>query len=351
MAVIKIKLTKILILASLVCVAASERTNGNTLSAEALSSRSFSPDCLEWKISGVCIWLKCSIFGCRVVTTPRISHRLPDLMVAAYPHTKDSPLEGMSLILGLLGDAVDGIYLGGSITGIGNELVQHDTLQFNEVDVVGNPAANSKISSRFLCRSATKPSFPYYISLVDAVSWRSGLPDGLKDEALSPGKREIGNWPSHTWGSVYPRSGFLIQNHSGKAAAVSCQRAVDIVLRDGEGHVVKPFSKGKSNTVQRGDARARNEIECNQSGGYWQSGDLSRCMTQTWQQWLPESDERTDRWQLLLPTRSDRCETFGETEQWPHSTIAQDGKYIWNYWAKYKCCVKAGGVLLAHFEF
>ena len=64
---------------------------GDTLSTEEIVARSQSTDCLDWKISGICIWLRCSIFGCQVVTTPRISHHLPDFVVSSYAQTGQSP--------------------------------------------------------------------------------------------------------------------------------------------------------------------------------------------------------------------------------------------------------------------
>ena len=239
---------------------------------------------------------------------------------------------------------------GGSITGVGNELVQQESLQFNEVDVIGNPAANILDFGRFLCKSASKPLFPYFISLIDHAAWRSGLPDGERMEANTPGQREIGKWPHHTWGSVYPRSGFVFQNHPGKAAAVSCQRAIDVVLGDNTGHISSVFSPNSFNIVRRGDIDAESESDCARSGGRWNNRE-SECRTQSWYQWLPQSDESKDRWQMILPIRSEACETFGESDVWPHDSLAPDGKYIWNYWAKYKCCVKAGGILLSEFDF
>ena len=313
-------------------------------------SRSMSVDCLEWKIAGICIWLKCSLFGCFIVTTPKISHRLPDLAVISYPQSTETPWTQMRSIFEISQSPAFSVLSGGSIAGIGNELLQQESLQFNEVDVIGNPAANILDFGKFLCKSASKPLFPYFVSLIDHEAWRSGLPDSKRKEASTPGEREIGNWPHHTWGSVFPRAGFVFQNHPGKAAAVSCQRAIDVVLGDNTGHIASNFSKNSFNVVKRGDTDAKNESACARSGGRWNNRE-SDCRAQSWYQWLPHSDESSDRWQMILPMKSESCETFGESEIWPHSLLARDGKYIWNYWAKYKCCVKAGGFLLSEFDF
>ena len=328
---------------------------GGSVTTADIVSRSLSVDCLEWKISGICIWLKCTILGCFVVTTPRISHRLPDFVVSAYPQTMQSPWTEIRSILAAFSTPSKELLSGGSIVGVGTDRLQQDSLHFNEVDVIGSPAANFTKLGKFLCRSQTKPFFPYFVSVADAIAWRSGLPDVLEHESTTPGVREIGRWPHFTWGNVYPRGGFVIQNHPGKAAAVSCQRGIDVVLRDGSGHVVKPLSKTRKNRVARGDRAAKSQHECNLSGGRWafnpKFDNVGQCVKQVWHQWLPNSNEKIDRWQMLLPSHSSKCETFGESETWRHDAIADDGKYVWNYWAKYKCCVKAGGILLSHFDF
>lgn len=340
----------IVLISSIVLLSNSTRSISDPITTADIVSRSMSIECLEWKISGVCIWLKCSIFGCSIVTTPKISHRLPDLTVSSYPQSTDTPWIEMKSIFGPDRNQAVSSYSGGNISGVGNYLLQQESLRFNEVDVIGNPAAHKLNFGRFLCQSTSKPLHPYFVSLFDHVAWRSGLPDGERMEATTPGIREIGNWPHHTWGSVYPRSGFVFQNHAGKAAAVSSQRAVDVVLGDNTGHVSNVISQHRFNIVSRGDIDAGNASDCSRSGGRW-SDRQSTCRAQSWYQWLPQSDENNDRWQMILPTESKSCETFGEVEFWPHDTLAHDGKYIWNYWAKYKCCIKAGGVLLSEIDF
>ncbi len=329
--------------------------HGDTLSTGEIIAKSQSQTCLEWQISGACIWLKCSIFGCRIVTTPRISHRLPDFVVAAYPHQGDSPWP-----TGLVGrddhkgPALDTIS-GGAITGVGTSILLRDELKFNEVDVIGGPATQLLKFNRFLCRSDSRPLFPYFRSLHDAGLWRSGRADLARRESHKAGLREIGSWPEYTWGSVFPRIGFVIQSHAGKAAAVASQRAIDIVFEEHATQHSAAAGNLRAERVTRGDPTATTARECHQSGGQWQTAphlqNASQCVQQEWHQWLPDANEQTDRWQMLLPHYSNRCETFGEQPEWIHPGVAPSGRYLWNYWAKYKCCVKAGGILLQHFEF
>ena len=48
-------------------------------------------DCLDWKIVGVCLKLKCGIFGCRIKARPWVEHRIPDLVVSAYNEPGENP--------------------------------------------------------------------------------------------------------------------------------------------------------------------------------------------------------------------------------------------------------------------
>ncbi|EKP6830945.1 TraU family protein, partial [Escherichia coli] len=41
------------------------------------------------------------------------------------------------------------------------------------------------------------------------------------------------------WGSVYHRSGFVMQSDDDRAAAVGAQRVADIITRMGESHVYR----------------------------------------------------------------------------------------------------------------
>ncbi len=326
--------------------------SGNSITTTDLIARSQSLSCLDWKISGICIWLKCSIFGCFIVTTPRISHRLPDVVFQVYPNAFEPPWQS-----GLDYQVFDNSneISGGILSGVTQSNRQSDSLQFNEVDAIGSPAVGRLKFGRFLCKSAAKAFFPYFISVEDHVSWRGAGADATKMESITPGVREIGQWPHFTWGSVYPRIGFLIQSNSAKGAAVSAQRAADLIFHDQSGHIVRPLSSKFSNRVARGNTRAKNESECNLSGGSWETdsrGDSGPiCRTQTWQQWLPRSNEKKDKWQMILPKSVNSCETFGQQRDFDENKIAADRKYIWNYWGNYKCCVHPGGKLIKAFDF
>lgn len=330
-------------------------SNSKTITTPQIIAHSVSADCLDWRISGICLWLKCTILGCYVVSTPKIAHRLPDFVVTAYPQTANSPWEEIRSIFSAIKIAPDLPLSGGNLAGVGTDFLHQESLRFNEVDIIGNPALAFNQYAKFLCQSEVQPLVPYYLSVLDAFAWRSGALDLFKSETLTRGEREIGKWPEFTWGSVYPRSGFVLQNHSGKAAAVASQRAIDILLRNGERHVHKSIFKAGKKVVVRGNTDAKKEQACQLSGGLWKVypriNEVGTCEKQTWHQWLSESNEKIDKWQILAPSYSQNCETFGQNPHWPHKEVASDDAYVWNYWRTYKCCTKAGGILLQDFEF
>lgn len=328
--------------------------SAQTINTAQIITGSYSQDCLDWRITGLCLWLKCTLFGCYVVSTPRIAHRLPEFTVSAYSQTGQPPWQETKPILEAAASSMNSIISGGHLTGIGTGERHQESFLFNEADVIGNPALSLLKFGKFLCKPQVKPFHPYYLSILDAVAWRSGLPDSLRPESITPGAREIGNWPRSTWGSVYPRSGLLLQSDPAKAAAVISQRAIDIVTRDRSGHVHRSGGDRSVFDVVRGDPKSRNAASCELSGGSWKDetrNEPAKCVTQTWRQWATASNEKTDRWQMLLPRRSKRCESFGAEGDWSNGKIADQGNYMWNYWREYKCCVKAGGSLVKTVEF
>ena len=116
----------------------AEESDAQSFGLDALAESALSTDCLDWKIDGICLWIRCSIFGCYVVTSPLISHRLPDLVVQSYINPGEPPWEEWKPISKALAAAsssiagsVFGFELGGGTAGTGASVHKFsDSLQY-----------------------------------------------------------------------------------------------------------------------------------------------------------------------------------------------------------------------------
>lgn len=299
--------------ASLLLIAA---TSAFALNTSTIVSSALSPDCLEYRVVGICYWLRCTLFGCSVRTSVKVRHYVPDAVVSSYSNTGENPwleVRAMSMPNPTARAGGDGT------TNLDNE---NNLSRFKNADVIGHPAGSvfSQFASAsgYTCEGAGTAFMPYLLSTLDTLAWRYNIPEMAYPEALIPGLREVGNRTSlDLWGNVYPRGGFLHQTDDYKSGAVVAQRAGDIVTRRGQSHVYQPIL-----------ASARD--------GYWPAGALL------------ESDASTGKWQELTPTLSTSCAVF------PHSRTrvqALQGDYAWALWRPYSCCQRRGQVFLGSVDF
>lgn len=225
-----------------------------SINSAAIVASSLSPQCLEYKVVGICYWLLCSTFGCKVKTSTKVRHYVPDAVVSAYSNTGANPWAELSV----LGTPTPLSQAGNDATT--NHIGENAALKFKEADVIGHPggATFSQFASAsgYACQGATLPLVPYFVSTLDPIAWRYGIPETVYPEALIPGRREVGSMATaDLWGNVYPRSGFLHQSDDYKTGAVIAQRAGDITTRSGQIHVYLPMQ-----------AKAKD--------GYWPAGEL-----------------------------------------------------------------------------
>ncbi|SEO85099.1 TIGR03756 family integrating conjugative element protein [Aquisalimonas asiatica] len=320
--------------------------HGSINTAEIISQTvSAIPNCLSWRIEGICVWLNCGITGCSIRESLRVGHYNPDLVVCAYNHLAHNPWDEIRNTLGLTQEEAAATALGvAPIPGAGTALPDtgvgdghhhrgetgrdHDrNIRYKEADVIGHPLASLMDfvgeAVEFLCPSETEMLYPYYQSALDAVQWRYNLIEMAYPEAFTPGLREIGNWPVNTWGAVYPRGGFTTQSEDPKAGAIVAQRAGDIVTRTGQPRVYTPVEGSVS--------------------GY-----------RVWTDPLREGDADTGQWQMHYPRSSGSCEVFGEDDRyaalagWADDMRAAsdvDQDYAWTLWRRYSCCQRRGSYI------
>lgn len=271
----------------------------SSLNTASIMASSASTSCLDYKVVGTCFWLFCTKFGCKIRTSTKIKHYIPEVVVSSYNHQAQNPWVEMN-------------FLSNGVKGGDYQSPRKDYTQatFKNVDVIGHPqGAISQMlnSTGYYCKSQTTPFVPYYLSGLDFLAWRFGVPEMVYPEALIPGMREI-RANGDTWGNIYPRAGTVTQVHDYKASAVTAHRVADVVTNTFQPHVYIPIAK-----------------KDNQSNGEWFPPPVK------------EGDVKTHKWQQLHPVTSQSCAIFPDN---PPSMLSENGSYAWALWRPYKCCKK-----------
>jgi integrating conjugative element protein (TIGR03756 family) len=291
---------------TLICLLAISisTSNAKTFSTVNLASTAISADCLDYCVDGACFWLVCSLLGCSVKTTPHINHNLPDFVVSSYNEAgSNSFLEAQAL------DLMPNIQ-GGHLSTKSNKRV-NSNLKFKEVSVIGNPVAYAMSQTKYLCSSNIDPFMPYYLSTLDEKMWRSGLTDMFYPSTWIPGMNEVSTDKNQTdkflksWGSLYPRIGFLNQTNEVKAASVIAARGLEV--------------------VNEGGARIYQSADCTSQD----------CM------------KRNGQWQMVSPIEENACRAFGtESVEALQAKVDDDGQYGWTAWRNYGCCIPGPGIFI-----
>ncbi|EAA6221737.1 TIGR03756 family integrating conjugative element protein [Salmonella enterica subsp. salamae] len=280
-----------------------------------IAASALSPECVHYQIVGVCYWLFCSPFGCSVRTSVKVRHFRPNLVVSAYSVTGQNPWTEMSP----LSSPLPGIAEAGGDTNP-RAVGQHSKVRFKNADAIGFPAgdalANFFSQFGYVCAPSSQPLLPYFLSTLDALAWRSGVPEMFYPEALTPGLREVSK-DGDMWGNVYPRAGALSQTHDYKAGAIIAQRVADLVTRSGQSHVYIPLTASSHD-------------------GYWPPDPVT------------EGDSNNHQWQMLVPKKSASCAIFPDSSTTDSyaGKLAEDGAYAWTLWRPYKCCPRRGQTFL-----
>ena len=282
----------------------------SSLNTASIMASSASTSCLDYKVVGTCFWLFCTKFGCKIRTSTKIKHYIPEVVVSSYNHQAQNPWVEMN-------------FLSNGVKGGDYQSPHKDYTQatFKNVDVIGHPqGAISQMlnSTGYYCKSQTTPFVPYYLSGLDFLAWRFGVPEMVYPEALIPGMREI-RANGDTWGNIYPRAGTVTQVHDYKASAVTAHRVADVVTNTFQPHVYIPIAKND-----------------NQSNGEWFPPPVK------------EGEAKTHKWQQLHPVTSQSCAIFPDN---PPSMLSENGSYAWALWRPYKCCKKRGQTFLYSIDW
>lgn len=286
-------------------------------------------ECLEYCVTGVCISIICTPFGCTLDYSTLISHRSPDLVVSSYKEPGENSWdEAKSLYGSLAKGAANSIvnYAGFETTGgpnytsrqSGKEDQQSSeegqsrafgNLHFKETSVIGSPTTYVTDQISGTCPAESEEFRPYYQTEFDAFEWRWGLLEKFYASSWIPGLKEISRTPFTTWGGLHPRMGFIKSEHPARAAAVAAQRSVDIMTKKRQPHVYILQNRPDGPTFP--------------------------------------SDYKTDKWQMVYPEADNFCYSFGSATDYVFERVDPKEEYVFLYWQRLECCPYAKGVVIA----
>ncbi|WP_442780631.1 TIGR03756 family integrating conjugative element protein [Avibacterium sp. 21-599] len=272
-----------------------------------------SPSCADYQTVGVCYWLYCTYWSCSVKTSVKVHHFIPEMVVSVYNHNNQNPWKEVNFMnKGVMGGQYE------------TPTKKYTQYTFKNGDAIGHPGGiilQMFSSYGYSCESQTTPFQPYFLSALDAIAWRSNMPEMFYPEAITPGMREVSK-AGDLWGNIYPRSGSVTQTHDYKAAAVIAQRIADIVSRTGQLHVYYPATRSGGQ-------------------GKWYPKEVK------------EGDKKTHRWQMLSPKMEQSCSVFpdGNATDSYGDKVSPTENYSWALWRPYACCKREGQVFLGNTDW
>jgi integrating conjugative element protein (TIGR03756 family) len=268
------------------------------------------PDCLRYRVKGLCFWLVTQYGAPRVESTLQMQHYLPDAVVTVFSQADTNPWvfarNTFDKLAYPMGDAVIRLLMkqrmGHGVHGLS---VPGNQVSFKEVDVIGHPLAPSLTSTlpMIVHRAQVTAFYPYFISMQDAFAWRSGI-EALAPHSWHPSGYTLGP-VTHAWGTIYPREGFVVAADDRLAGSVAAFRAAHVATNPGI-HVARALPQTCG-------------VQCRVAGVIDQH---SRIL-----------------WQALYPRASHRCEAFGQTfSLGDGQSNRDDGRHAWVLWRLYEGC-------------
>lgn len=302
----------------LLCTAVSIRADGIT-SVDAGLKTLKCLNCLDWKLIGECNWIKCHLIKCSPQVSPKVSHYIPDLLVASYSPSK-MPISDLKKVKITKAPTA-------TIARLHNP--SETTLDYKNVNVYGNPAITGykalNSGGGWMCESVVKiPWQPYYESASDPQWSDSSIESKIMMTTVGflshPIKADL---PLGKWGNVYPRCGWGIHPYDAINAAVAAHRAADIVTDDKiSAHIKIPLGK-----------------DCGQK--CWAPGKVE------------EGNAKTHKFQSLYPVFENHNGVFkGSASDFANgrNKDLKEG-YVFALWRPYKCCQKKGQVYLGSVDW
>ncbi|STJ20560.1 integrating conjugative element protein, PFL_4710 family [Escherichia coli] len=117
----------------------------------------------------------------------KVTHYIPEVVVSTYTAPGGNPWKEMSLVSQTAGGLENAITKGlaGLSAGGGNPAdmkaqgERRSAIRFKYADALGHPATRliGGMVPGFSCDSPVTPAMPYFLSTLDSLVWRTGMPE------------------------------------------------------------------------------------------------------------------------------------------------------------------------------
>lgn len=289
------------------------KADTSTVSSSGIASAGLDLACMDYQVVGGCLWMTCTITGCEFDFSIRVSHRIPEAVVNAYPILNKSPWPESQGAVSPTAFAQEG-----GASDEGGARIREQALKFKNTEVFGSPAtwayhAAASTAGFPICTPLTWPMAPYFISTLDP-NWRDPTVETSWTLANLLSGVSAG---ASRFAGLYPRIGFVKQGHDYKASLVGAKRAAHIVRQHWQPHVYSPLDAGY---VPR--------------QGQW-----------------PPTQNTDFLWQQLVPSvmscrnLPDIDDTLSVIDPYRTRVNAVNGN-AWQLWRTYSCCEQEGAVLV-----
>ena len=340
------------------------------------------PSCVQWRPTGVCFFLYCTMFGCSIRTSIKVSHYVPDAIVSSYNDPANHPWTDV-------GKALSSLLSGAGSSLISSPLDASATTAREEKEIVTFKTTDAMVNdARAL--AANPGSLLSGITSLPSQFMSVQTPMGSLGDMMNGGM----NTSFLGGGSGGGGGGFGLD-------ASSLQTAVTAVGGGEGGDLFCPGGTSPFGIYFNSDL----------DSWFWRSvipldllypqawipgfGEVGNMLTNTWGNLYPRTGELVQshpakssavlsarvqsilsqsaqahiyrkfqtpggykffaqyadpKWQPVHPVAENNCLTFGTNDSlgplaWRDFKTASTDGYIWNLWQRYECC-RSRGVFL-----
>lgn len=311
--------------------------------------------CIDFKIVGVCNWLKITPFSVHYKSSPVVTHYSPDAIVEVFHNVSNEPTAYGKFTTKIARKIGNSVWSKAAFHGEKLENKDSRGRGFHEIQVMGNPLImlhDKTIGSIYsamggYCDSGATPMYPYLHSLNDP-EWRTGVMEtaasayGQVANFFSDNRfyvRDTSNGMVSTWGNLFPRTGVTENPSPFVGAAMAALRGGVLVTTTSA--MGMSFGKGLEGSglhviPMKLKAESRNNVKS-------------------------FTDQRVTldrgKWKVLLPKtyHAAQCTTMPfagvSTKFGIDEPETESRNYVFQMWRMYKCCKKKGQVYLGKIEW